>query len=98
MPGESQPKSPLTTDLLKQHGYENSWWWPNLSETLHKLNSADVNAVLDNRFDPFANPKLAPGETPFQYVARKLREEECFTPRLLAALDTTTKRLGSGSI
>ncbi len=77
----------------EQHGYENSWWWPNLSETLHKLNSPEVNAVLDNRFDPFANPKLAPGETPFQYVARKLREEESFTPRLLTALDTTAKRL-----
>lgn len=77
----------------KQHGYENSWSWPNLSETLRRLNSADVNTVLDNRFDPYAKPKLAPGETPFQHVARKLREEESFTPRLLAALDATRKRM-----
>lgn len=77
----------------QQHGYENSWWWPNLSETLRKLNSVEVNAVLDNRCDPFAKPQLAAGETPFQYVARKLREEESFTPRLLAALDTTRKQM-----
>jgi hypothetical protein len=77
----------------RRHGYENTWWWPGLDETLRKLNAPEVNAVLDTRFDPFAAPKLLPGETPFQYVARKLRDEESNTPRLLKALEATWRRM-----
>ena len=54
------------------------------------------NLVLDTRFDPFAAPKLLPGETPFQYVARKLAEEESNTPRLLSGLDAARKRMERG--
>ncbi len=71
----------------RQHGYENSMGWAGLDETLRKLNSPEVNAVLDNRFNPFVPPKLLPGETPFECVARELREEESNTPRLLRALE-----------
>ena len=77
----------------RQHGYENTWWWPHLDEVLRKLNAPEINAVLDTRFDPFATPKLGPGETPFQYVARKLAEEESNTPRLLDALKAAWKSM-----
>ncbi len=77
----------------RQHGYENSWGWPNLDEVLRKLGSPEVNAVLDSRFNCFADPKLRPRETPFQYVARKLAEEESNTPRLLKALEITRQRM-----
>ena len=84
------------TGWQRQHGYENTWWWPNLDGVLRKLNAPEVNAVLDTRFDPFAPPNLLPGETPFQYVARKLAEEESDTPRLLNGLDAAWKRMARG--
>jgi hypothetical protein len=77
----------------RQHGYENTWWWPNLDETLRKLHAPEINTVLDTRFDFFGSPKLLPGETPFQYVARKLAEEESNTPRLLSALEAASRRM-----
>lgn len=80
----------------RQHGYENSWWWPTLDETLRKLNAPEVNAVLATRFVFSEPPKLRPGETPFAYVARKLAEEESNTPRLLKALDAAWKRMVRG--
>ena len=60
---------------------------------LRKLNAPEINAVLDSRFDPFAAPKLLPGETAFQYVAGKLAQEESNTPRLLEALKSAWKRM-----
>ena len=80
----------------RQHGYENTWWWPNLDEVLRKLDAPEINAVLETRFDPFALPKLRPAETPFQYVARKLAEEESNTPRLLKGLGAAWKRMARG--
>lgn len=77
----------------RQHGYENTWWWPHLDEVLRKLNAPEINTVLDTRFDPFAAPKLSMGESPFQYVARKLAQEESNTPRLLEALKSAWKRM-----
>jgi hypothetical protein len=74
-----------------QHGYENSMRWGGLDETLRKLNSGEVNAVLDNRFNPFAPAKLLAGETPFECVARELRQEETDTPRLLKALQAALR-------
>lgn len=68
------------------HGYENSWWWGDLDETLRKIGSAEVDAVLDTQFNPWTGPPDGIGMTPFQYVAQVLREAEDFTPRLLAAL------------
>ena len=72
----------------KQTGYENSMGWGGLAETLRKLNSPKVDAVLDGQFNPFAPAKMLPGETPFECVARELREEESYTPRLLRAMAT----------
>ena len=72
-----------------QTGYENTWTWPGLSDVLRKLGSAEVNAVLDSQYNPFVAPELRTGEKPFQYIARKLREEESYTPRLLQALEAT---------
>ncbi len=76
-----------------QNGYENSLGWAGLDEALRKLNSPEVNKVLDGRFNPFVPEKLQPGETPFECVARELREEESFTPRLLKALDAARREV-----
>ncbi len=69
-----------------QHGYENSWWWPDLDTTLRKIGSPDVNAVLDSQFNPFVPPTPETPGTPFEIVANALRLAESFTPRLLSAL------------
>jgi hypothetical protein len=75
------------------NGYENSLGWGGLNEVLRKLNSPEVNKVLDSQFNPFVKPKLLPGETPFECVARELREEESYTPRLLKALEAARGEL-----
>lgn len=69
-----------------QHGYENSWWWPDLDATLRKIGSPEVNAVLDTQYNPYAPPPPGTPGTPFEFVANSLRFVESFTPRLLAAL------------
>jgi len=74
-----------------QHGYENSWWWPDLDPTLRRVGSPEVNAVLDTQMNPWDAP-AALQTTAFDYVARHLREAESFTPRLLAALRNAAKR------
>ncbi len=91
---------PALTDFLTalktwqhQNGYENSIYWGGLDETVRKLSAPEINTVLDNRFNPFAPAKLLPGETPFNYVARKLREEESCTPRLIKALESAQQEL-----
>lgn len=67
------------------HGYENSWWWPDLEETLRRIGSPEVNAVLDTQMRPFDDPGPL-DVTPFEYVANHLRNAESYTPRLLATL------------
>jgi len=69
-----------------QHGYENSWWWPDLGETLRRIGSPEVDAVLNDVRDWFAPLPEGIGGTPFDFVAACLRRAESFTPRLLAAL------------
>ncbi len=73
-----------------RHGYENVWWWPSLDETLRRIGSPEINAVLDTLYNPFG--PMPPGlrQSPFEYVAYKLREGESFTPRLLHALRRTS--------
>jgi hypothetical protein len=70
----------------EQHGYENSWWWPDLDATLRKIGSPDVDAVLDTQFNPFAPPPPGTPGTPYEIVANALNFAESFTPRLLTAL------------
>jgi hypothetical protein len=77
----------------QQQGYENSIHWGGLDDTLRRLHCPEINAVFDNRFNPFAPARLHPGETPFECVARELREEESQTPRLLKALEAARREL-----
>jgi hypothetical protein len=76
-----------TTEVWQhQHGYENSLGWAGIDETLRKLNSPEINEFFNNRFNPWVAPKLLPGETYMQAVARELRNEESSTVRLIKAL------------
>lgn len=61
----------------RQHGYQNRWEWRGMAEVLHKLNSPDVDAVLDTR---------GRGRTLFDEVKDYYYKEETFTPRLLKAM------------
>jgi hypothetical protein len=60
-----------------QHGYQCAWSWPGLHETLRKLRSPAIDAVLDEK---------GKGRTPFERVQDQLRKTETFTPRLIAAM------------
>jgi hypothetical protein len=66
----------------KQHGYECAWSWPKLSETLRKVKSPAIDAVLDEKPE---------GETPYDRVEDQLRTTETFTTRLLAAVEEAAK-------
>ncbi len=68
------------------HGYENSWWWPDLAPTLRRIGSPAVDAVLDSAFNPFEPPPAGIPGTPFEQVAYQLWHTESYTTRLLAAL------------
>lgn len=70
----------------RTHGYENSWWMPDIDATLRKVGSPEVDAVLDTIWDPFRLPEGGIPGTGYEYVASVLRDAESFTPRLLAAL------------
>jgi hypothetical protein len=61
----------------KQHGYECAWSWPKLAETLRKLKSPEIDAVVDEK---------GQGKTPFDRVEDRLRITETHTPRLIAAM------------
>ncbi len=69
-----------------RHGYENSWWWPELDETLRRIGAPAVDAALDTVFNPFVLPAGGFSGTAYEYVADALKQGESFTPRLLAAL------------
>jgi hypothetical protein len=73
----------------KQHGYENAWWWPGLNETLGKLRSPDVNAVLDTQFAIDMAPPAGWTGTGYEFTHKMLRDTESYTPRLIAALKKT---------
>jgi len=62
----------------KRHGYECAWQWPGLKETLRKLKSPAIDAVLDEKWA---------GKTPYDRVEAQLRRTETFTPRLIAAME-----------
>ena len=50
---------------------------PNLAETLRKVKSPTIDAVLD---------ETGQGQTPFERVEDHLRMTETYTPRLIAAM------------
>ncbi len=66
----------------RRHGYQNNWSWPGLEETLRKLGSPEVNAVLDGR-------KIETHS--FEDVNRFFRSQETFTTRLLDAMKTADR-------
>ena len=66
----------------RQHGYECAWGWPDLNETLKKLKSPVIDAILDEKGE---------GKTPFDRVEDQLRKTETFTPRLIGAMEQTLR-------
>lgn len=60
----------------QRHGYENHWHWPRLHEALRKLNSPEINQVLD--------PPIR--ETGFARVRKQYYLTETMTPRLIHAM------------
>ena len=62
-----------------QHGYENRWTWPGMEESLRKLHSGAIDAVLDDLLKK-------PGLGGFESVQYHYRQVETFTPRLLEAM------------
>ncbi|MFM7321337.1 MAG: hypothetical protein ACKO5K_07425 [Armatimonadota bacterium] len=68
------------------HGYENSWWLPDIDATLRKIGHPAVDAMLAEIWNPFALPEGGIDCSGYEYVANVLRTAESFTPRLLAAL------------
>jgi hypothetical protein len=70
----------------RQHGYENAWWWPGLNESLRKLNSPEVNAVLNTQFTLDTVPPPDWKGTPYEFTHKMLRDTESYTPRLIAAM------------
>ena len=63
-----------------------AWWWPGLNESLRKLNSPEVNAVLNTQFYLEAAPPPDWKETPYEFTHKMLRDTESYTPRLIAAM------------
>ena len=68
------------------HGYENSWWMPDIDATLRKIGHPAVDAMLGEIWNPFQLPEGGIDCSGYEYVANVLRTAESFTPRLLAAL------------
>ena len=89
---KADPKEPLTRFVAvaetwqKQHGYENAWWWPELDETLRKLNSPAINAVLQDQFSIEVGHDAASGLSPFEQVHAHLGRIETYTTRMIEAM------------
>jgi hypothetical protein len=81
------------TDWQKQHGYENAWQWPGMDETLRRLNSPDINAVLGTQFSIESGPDPASSLSPFEQLQSRFRETETYVTRLLEAMRTASKAM-----
>ena len=66
----------------RQHGYECAWWWPELDESLKKLKSPAIDAVLDEKGE---------GGTPYERVEDELRKTETFTTRLISGMEQSAR-------
>jgi hypothetical protein len=75
----------------RQHGYENAWWWPGLDESLRKLNSPQVNAVLKTQFSLDSAPPPGWKGTGYEFTHKMLADTESYTPRLIAAMKKALK-------
>ena len=80
----------------RQHGYENAWWWPGLNESLGKLNSPAMNAVLGTQFTIESAPPADWKGTPYEFTHKMLRDTESYTPRLIAAMKQALKIASPG--
>lgn len=69
-----------------QHGYENAWWWPGLNESLRKVNSPEINAVLNSQFSLDGAPPADWKGTGYEFTHKILHDTESYTPRLIAAM------------
>ncbi len=69
----------------KRHGYECAWSWPGMTESLKKLQSPEIDKVLDEK---------GQGKTPADEIADHFRITETYTPRLLAAMADASKNMG----
>jgi hypothetical protein len=67
----------------QKHGYSNRWNWPLMEDALRKLDSPEINAILDGRIK-----SATPGHDPFEDVKKFFMNMESFTPRLIAAMRT----------
>jgi hypothetical protein len=66
------------------HGYENSWWWPEMNNTLTALNVPSLTAFLN---DPdYRDTDKCPGNTPFDRVRTLMAYTETYTLRLIQAM------------
>ncbi len=61
----------------KRTGYQCAWDWPKMTETLKKLHSPAVDAILDEK---------GVGKTPADRIADQFHITETYTPRLIAAM------------
>ena len=66
----------------RQHGYECAWRWPELDESLKKLKSQAIDAVLDEKGE---------GGTRYDRVEDQLRKTETFTTRLISAMEQSAR-------
>ena len=78
---------------ISRHDYKNYWYWPKLMDALRKLNSAEMNAVLDQLLIGDTPFEKFPGNTPFERVQNGLKGSETFTPRLIEAMRMAAAKL-----
>jgi len=69
-------------------GYQDSWNWPGMKPALRKLKSPAIDAVLKVNICIITCPEDA-HPNGYEDVRKYLRDQETFTPRLLAALKET---------
>ena len=67
----------------QRNGYQCAWQWPHMAETLKKLHSPAIDAVLDEKGE---------GKTPFDRIADHFRKTETYTPRLIEAMREALKQ------
>ncbi|MBN8850754.1 MAG: hypothetical protein BGO55_30375 [Sphingobacteriales bacterium 50-39] len=71
----------------KKHGYSSAWYWPPMSEALHRLHDPSVDAVLDEGF------VAKEGDNGFDRVKKGLATMETETPRLIEAMKGAAARM-----
>jgi len=77
----------------RRHGYENAMGLPGLSEALQKLNSPDINAVLNTQFTVEVGPPPDWKGTSYEFTHKILGDTESYTPRLIAAMKKALEKV-----